>query len=106
MKNEVAFGCEARLRLVIILECASLHASERECFTEAVRLLLHADEVGASLIFEKYSYTQYVCFFCIRFFECFFFDFLIALLGESNAAIKKTLFSILVNAIFCQIYAR
>ena len=67
MKNEVAFGCEARLRLVIILECASLHASECECFTEAVRLLIHADEVGASLIYEKYSYTQYVCFFAFDF---------------------------------------
>ena len=63
MKNEVAFGCEARLRLVIILECASLHASECECFTEAVRLLIHADEVGASLIYE-YIITHNVFVFC------------------------------------------
>ena len=63
MKNEVAFGCEARLRHVIIIECASLHTSERECFTEPVRLLLHADEVGASLIYE-YIITHNMFVFC------------------------------------------
>ena len=63
MKNEVASGCEAWLRHVIIIDCASLHASVCECFTDAARLLLHADEVGASLIYE-YIITHNVFVFC------------------------------------------